>query len=80
MQNCPLLKSNAQGRIYIDSRQVLAVSSTQIRQQLRKPLQTDTAATDTDINTESNNLIKSLNPAVYQYIIAHQLYSAAQFR
>lgn len=31
-------------------------------------------------NTESNPLAKWLNPAVYQYIIAHQLYSAAQFR
>ena len=31
-------------------------------------------------NTEFNPLAKWLNPAVYQYIIAHQLYSAAQFR
>ena len=31
-------------------------------------------------NTAPNSLAKWLNPAVYQYIIAHQLYSAAQFR
>lgn len=31
-------------------------------------------------NTAPNPFAKWLNPAVYQYIIAHQLYSAAQFR
>ncbi|KAA0913617.1 nicotinate-nicotinamide nucleotide adenylyltransferase [Psychrobacter sp. ANT_WB68] len=31
-------------------------------------------------NTAPNSFAKWLNPAVYQYIIAHQLYSAAQFR
>ncbi|HCI30579.1 MAG TPA: nicotinate-nicotinamide nucleotide adenylyltransferase, partial [Psychrobacter sp.] len=31
-------------------------------------------------NTHPNSLAKWLNPAVYHYIIAHQLYSAAQFR
>ena len=31
-------------------------------------------------DTASNSFAKWLNPAVYQYIIAHQLYSAAQFR
>ncbi len=70
------LKNNAQGRIYIDQRQVSAVSSTQIRQQLRKPRQT--AATRAHI--VPNNVTTLLNPTVYQYIIAHQLYSAAQFR
>lgn len=64
----PLLKNHAQGCIYIDSQPVLAVSSTQIRQQL----QTQNPASDT--------LIKYLNPTVYHYIIAHQLYSTAQFR
>ena len=31
-------------------------------------------------DTAPNSFAKWLNPAVYQYIIAHQLYSAAQFR
>ena len=31
-------------------------------------------------STAPNSAAKWLNPAVYQYIIAHQLYSAAQFR
>jgi len=87
------LKSPNQGRIYIDSRPITAVSSTQIREQLQKlddqtnkmPVaqrQIASIASINDIisNTESNPLAKWLNPAVYQYIIAHQLYSAAQFR
>jgi len=87
------LKNANQGRIYIDSRPITAVSSTQIREQLLKlddqtnkmPVaqrQIASIASINDIisNTESNPLAKWLNPAVYQYIIAHQLYSAAQFR
>lgn len=89
----PNLKNANQGRIYIDSRPITAVSSTQIREQLQKlddqtnkmPVaqrQIASIAPINDIisNTESNPLAKWLNPAVYQYIIAHQLYSAAQFR
>ncbi|GAF51866.1 nicotinate-nicotinamide nucleotide adenylyltransferase [Psychrobacter sp. JCM 18900] len=89
----PDLKNANQGRIYIDSRPITAVSSTQIREQLQKlddqtnkmPVakrQIASIASINDIisNTESNPLAKWLNPAVYQYIIAHQLYSAAQFR
>ncbi|MDN3440420.1 nicotinate-nicotinamide nucleotide adenylyltransferase [Psychrobacter sp. APC 3279] len=87
------LKNANQGRIYIDSRPIIAVSSTQIREQLQKlddqtnkmPVaqrQIASIAPINDImsNTESNPLAKWLNPAVYHYIIAHQLYSAAQFR
>ncbi|WP_201606960.1 nicotinate-nicotinamide nucleotide adenylyltransferase [Psychrobacter immobilis] len=87
------LKNAIQGRIYIDSRPITAVSSTQIREQLLKlddqtnkmPVaqrQIASIASINDIisNTESNPLAKWLNPAVYQYIIAHQLYSAVQFR
>ncbi len=87
------LKNANRGRIYIDSRPITAVSSTQIREQLQKlddqtnkmPVaqrQIASIAPINDIisNTESNPLAKWLNPAVYQYIIAHQLYSAAQFR
>ncbi|QOD12958.1 nicotinate-nicotinamide nucleotide adenylyltransferase [Psychrobacter sp. 28M-43] len=87
------LKNAIQGRIYIDPRPITAVSSTQIREQLQKlddqtnkmPVaqrQIASIASINDIisNTESNPLAKWLNPAVYQYIIAHQLYSAAQFR
>ena len=89
----PDLKNANQGRIYIDSRSITAVSSTQIREQLQRiddqtnkmPVaerQIASIASINDIisNTESNPLAKWLNPAVYQYIIAHQLYSAAQFR
>ena len=98
--NCPNntglkadLKNTNHGRIYIDTRPITAVSSTQIREQLQKlehqtnkiPVadrQIASIAPINDIisNTESNPLAKWLNPAVYQYIIAHQLYSAAQFR
>ncbi|ALF59907.1 nicotinate-nicotinamide nucleotide adenylyltransferase [Psychrobacter urativorans] len=62
LQNC------AKGRIYIDPRPVTALSSTQIRKQLH------TIPTITD--NPPNLLAKWLNPTVYQYIIAHQLYSA----
>ena len=77
------LKNAAQGRIYIDPRPVAAISSTQVRQQLRK--QGSQNATLQPINaiinpTVPNSFAKWLNPAVYQYIIDHQLYSAAQFR
>ena len=91
--NSPDLKNANRGRIYIDPRPITAVSSTQIRKQLQKlddqtnkmPVaqrQIASIASINDIisNTESNPLAKWLNPAVYQYIIAHQLYSAAQFR
>ncbi|AMN48703.1 nicotinate-nicotinamide nucleotide adenylyltransferase [Psychrobacter sp. P2G3] len=98
LSNNAVLKNSNQGRIYIDPRPVVAVSSTQIRQQLpHQKLQNtenrlnimpiaETQITsvqpinDIMSNTESNPLAKWLNPAVYQYIIAHQLYSAAQFR
>ncbi|SLJ83481.1 nicotinate-nucleotide adenylyltransferase [Psychrobacter sp. DAB_AL43B] len=88
-----VLKNNYQGYLYIDSRPVAAISSTQIRQQLQQtenrlnimPLaetQITSVPPINDIisNTKPNPLAKWLNPAVYQYIIVHQLYSAAQFR
>jgi len=87
------LKNANQGRIYIDTRPITAVSSTQIREQLQELAQkiNKIPAADRQIasiasinaiisNTEFNPLAKWLNPAVYHYIIAHQLYSAAQFR
>ena len=87
------LKSAIKGRIYIDTRPITAVSSTQIREQLqilatetnKMPVidrQIASIAPINDImsNTHPNSLAKWLNPAVYHYIIAHQLYSAAQFR
>ncbi|WP_227686571.1 nicotinate-nicotinamide nucleotide adenylyltransferase [Psychrobacter fozii] len=91
--NKSALKNNYQGHIYIDPRPVTAVSSTQVRQKLQKiphilnikhtaEMQIASLQPINDImcNTELNPLAKWLNPAVYQYIIAHQLYSAAQFR
>ena len=87
------LKNSYKGHIYIDSHPVMTVSSTQIREQLQM---TDSRAdimsqADTQItsaapinaimtDTPSNSFAKWLDPAVYHYIIAHQLYSAAQFR
>lgn len=89
----PTLKNPYQGHIYVDSQAVMAISSTQIRQQLQQAPQSlnYTAATQSQIttiapinaiidNTAPNSFTKWLNPAVYHYIITHQLYSAAQFR
>ncbi|MGO1377080.1 MAG: nicotinate-nicotinamide nucleotide adenylyltransferase [Psychrobacter sp.] len=92
--NSSRLQNNKhQGSIYVDVRPVTAVSSTQVRQQLQKishalnikhTAETQIASlqpiNDIMDNTEPNPLAKWLNPAVYQYIITHQLYSAAQFR
>ncbi|MBP3947193.1 nicotinate-nicotinamide nucleotide adenylyltransferase [Psychrobacter sp. K31L] len=88
-----VLKNPHQGHIYIDPRPISAISSTQIRQQLQQlgnqpnimpsaEAQITSIPSINDIigNTESNPFAKWLNPAIYQYIIAHQLYSAAQFR
>ena len=87
------LKNAKQGRIYIDPKPITAVSSTQIRKQLAllgqqidkmhsATMQSAPIMPINDImgHTPPNSLIKWLNPAVYHYIIAHQLYSAAQFR
>ena len=88
------VKNSHKGHIYIDPRPVTAISSTQIRQQLLRHLPQSAnikQATQTQIaslqpindiigDTAPNSFAKWLNPAVYQYIIAHQLYSAAQFR
>ena len=87
------LENVTQGHIYIDPRPLIAVSSTQIRQQLQQTpnslnikhaAETQIASLQpiNDIigDTAPNSFAKWLNPAVYQYIIAHQLYSAAQFR
>ncbi|MEC5210075.1 nicotinate-nucleotide adenylyltransferase [Psychrobacter sp. PL15] len=80
LKNSPRLKDSALGRIYIDSRSVMAISSTDIRQQLREPLFEQLPTNDFIASNKPNNLAHLLNPTVYQYIIAHQLYSAAQFR
>lgn len=88
LPNCPLwhsksLKNNTKGRIYIDTRPIAMISSTDIRQQLQAgSLQAmscpNTQSMAATINT--NKRMKYLHPMVYHYIIAHQLYSAAQFR
>ena len=83
LTNSSNLKNAAQGRIYIDPRPVAAISSTQVRQKLRKqcPQNATLQSINAIINpTVPNSFAKWLNPAVYQYIIDHQLYSAAQFR
>ena len=91
--NSKRLKTVDKGHIYIDSHPVMAVSSTQIRQQLQSmDNRTDIMShagtqitagrpiNDIMSHTPPNPFAKWLNPAVYHYIIAHQLYSAAQFR
>lgn len=82
LKNSIGLKDSYQGRIYIDSRPVIAVSSTQIRQQLAHQMQLTAVQPISAImsDTASNSSAKWLKPAVYQYIIARELYSAAQFR
>ncbi len=85
------LKTNTQDRIYIDSRIVTTVSSSDIKQQLRtrtlSGITPYSAIQDVTHNTAhhvthnvTHNVTELLNPTVYHYIIAHQLYSAAQFR
>lgn len=68
------LKSQQQGRIYIDTRSVITVSSTEIRQQFYKPDFESLPSAKYAVN-KRNNLANWLNPKVYQYIITHQLYS-----
>ena len=101
LTDSPILKNPNQGRIYIDPRPVVAISSTQVRQQLQRQLYQQRPQAPQSLNikhaaemqiaslqpindiigdTAPNSFAKWLNPAVYQYIIAHQLYSAAQFR
>ena len=69
------LKNPAKGRIYIDPRPVAAISSTQVRAQLA--INTTLPNTPLHPYNPPDLLAKWLNPTVYQYIIAHQLYSAA---
>ena len=73
------LKAKHQGRIYLDTRAVISVSSTEIRKQLsehdyKQDRHLSTSAGQTI--TMPNKLDKWLNPKVYHYIIDHQLYSA----
>lgn len=72
------LKTGAKGRIYIHSQTltpILGISSTEIRQQL---LELSTSlASDATLETKPTDWLKHLNLAVYHYIIAHRLYSAA---
>ena len=73
------LKDTHQGRIYIDTRAVMSVSSTEIRQQFLEQNFTRNNAllpSAHDTSVMPNQPSKSLNPKVYDYIIAHQLYSA----
>lgn len=65
------LKTYAQGRIYIDTRRVPALSSTQIRQQIGQQ------AAPLSPHNLSKEFYHQLNPQVYHYIITHQLYSKA---
>lgn len=69
------LKSKHHGRIYLDIRSVATISSTEIRKQFYR--QDDKRLPSAIIADNSfNQLSEWLNPKVYHYIIAHQLYSA----
>ena len=70
-----VLKNPVKGRIYIDPRPVAAISSTRVREQLT--INTTLSNTPLHPYNPPDSLAKWLNPTVYQYIIAHQLYSAA---
>ena len=86
--NYPLLKSTPlknqpTGRIYIDRRPIAMISSTDIRQQLQGDSQQATSHQNSAMmaaTINANKALKCLHPMVYHYIIAHQLYSAVQFR
>ena len=93
LTNSHAVKKAYKGHIYIDNHPIIAISSTELRQQLqsmtRHPNTMSTAETHTTSVTSINAIIghptpnpfaKWLNPAVYHYIMTHQLYSAAQFR
>ena len=54
--------------------------STNIKHATQMQITSSTPINDIIGNTAPNSFAKWLNPAVYQYIIDHQLYSAAQFR
>ncbi|WP_435979761.1 nicotinate-nicotinamide nucleotide adenylyltransferase [Psychrobacter sp. DM4] len=82
------LKTNDQGHIYIDRRAIASVSSTQIRQLLAAPKRDPSVKSQMSVTsvTPINDIIGSispnlldkwLNPAVYHYIMTHQLYSRA---
>lgn len=66
------LKTATYGRIYMDTRQIPAISSTQIRHYFR--IHTPLPAADDLPHTAP----LPLNQQVYHYIITHQLYSGVQ--
>lgn len=68
------LKTLHKGRIYIDSRPVQKISSTEIRTQLIASF-TDPIIKDS-LFKDCHYLSKPLHPAVYDYIVQHKLYSA----
>ena len=65
------LKDKGKGRIYIDKRSVATISSTEIRKHFANQVYTSSEPT-----FSSNDLHKRLDSRIYQYIIAHRLYSA----
>ena len=73
------LKAKHQGRIYLDTRAVMSVSSTEIRKQLSEHHYKQDRHLSPSVGqtiTMPNKLDEWLNPKVYHYIIDHQLYSA----
>lgn len=69
------LKRPFKGRIYINSRRIEKISSSDIRKQLFE-FYTATPLKDRFIE-DHRYLYKYLNPAVYHYIMQHKLYSSA---
>lgn len=74
------LKAEHQGCIYIDTQAVMSVSSTEIRSYFYNNPEHDknyrSLPSAQYATGMPNKLAKWLNPKVYDYIIAHQLYSA----
>ena len=74
------LKAEHQGRIYIDTQAVMSVSSTEIRSYFYNNHELDknhrSLPSAQYATGMPNKLSKWLNLKVYDYIIAHQLYSA----
>ncbi len=65
------LKTNINGRIYLDSTPIITISSSTIRKRFANAFLTQNF---------SPNDFNLLNPLVYGYIIRHQLYSDPNFR
>lgn len=71
------LKTTLSGRIYIDKTAMMAVSSSQIRQQLHQMLQKNPHQTfNKNSILNKGSVLSHLAPSVYDYICQHHLYES----